>query len=277
MQVASLHTYPVKGCRRIDHDEAHVEPCGLAGDRRWMIVDPDGVGITQRDQPILTRLTVDTAAGGLHLRAPGRPSLTVGAPTAGETTPVRVFRHKPPVPARVAASAAEWLTGLVGRPARLVWLGDPTARPVLHNGVEGDRVSLADAYPLLLTSTSSLDAVNDWLVEGGDEPVPMSRFRPNVVVSGAQPWAEDGWLGGRLRIGATAFRAVKPCDRCLVTTIDQDTGEAGKQPLRVLGKYRRLPDGLIFGLNLIPDLPTGVIRVGDPVVIHADDTGLAGS
>lgn len=269
MQVASLHSYPVKGCRRIDHDEARVEPWGLAGDRRWMIVDRDGVGVTQRKQHALATLTAVSRDGGLDFRAPGRPPVAVDDPVGGEIVQVRVFRHKPPVPARVATAAGDWVSGLVGRPARLVWLDDPTARPVQNNGVEGDRVSLADGYPLLLTNASSLDAVNDWLVEGGDEPVPMTRFRPNVVVSGAVPWVEDGWLGRRLRIGETVFRAVKQCARCLVTTIDQETGEGGKQPLRVLAKYRRLPNGLIFGMNLIPDIAPGAggfIRVGDAVL-----------
>jgi uncharacterized protein YcbX len=118
---------------------------------------------------------------------------------------------------------------------------------------------------LLLTTTASLGALNDWLVEDGEDRVPMTRFRPNLVVEGAAPWAEDGWVGRRLRIGEVTFRAAKPCDRCLVTTIDQDTAEVGREPLRILGRYRRFPDGLMFGLNLIPD-GVGVLRVGDSVL-----------
>jgi uncharacterized protein YcbX len=126
-------------------------------------------------------------------------------------------------------------------------------------------VSFADGYPLLLTNTASLAAVNDWLCEAGDEPVPMTRFRPNVVIDGARPWAEDDWTGRRVRLGDVVLRAAKPCDRCLVTTIDQETGVVGKQPLRVLGQYRRRPGGLLFGMNLIPDR-SGVLRVGDAVL-----------
>ena len=106
-------------------------------------------------------------------------------------------------------------------------------------------------------------ARNGWL---GADAVPMSRFRPNVVVTGAPAWAEDDWLGGRLRLGDTLFRAAKSCSRCVVATIDQETGETGRQPLQALGRHRRYDDGLLFGINLIPDITpgdTGVIRVGE--------------
>jgi uncharacterized protein YcbX len=264
MRIASLHTYPIKGCRRLDHDEATVEPWGLAGDRRWMLVDADGVGITQRILPALALLTVRPRPGGLTVRAPGRPELHVTEPVDGPKEDVRVFSWKPSVPARVATDGS-WFGEYLGRDVRLAWLGDPTVRPVAENAQDCDRVSFADAYPLLLTNTASLDAVNDWLVEDGAEPVPMTRFRPNVVVGGAPAWAEDDWVGQRLRIGEVTFRAAKPCDRCLVTTINQDTAEVGREPLRILGRYRRFPDGLMFGVNLIPD-GIGVLRLGDRVL-----------
>ena len=125
-------------------------------------------------------------------------------------------------------------------------------------------VSFADGYPLLITNTASLDELGRWLAEDGDEPVPMTRFRPNVVVSGAEPWAEDHWR--YIRIGAVPFRVAKPCGRCVVTTTDQVTGERGSQPLKMLGQRRRFGQSLVFGQNLIPDR-RGVIRVGDPVKI----------
>ena len=266
MRITALHTYPVKGCHRIDHDEARVEPWGLAGDRRWMIVDAGGVGITQRDAPLLTRLTARPRPGGLVLEAPGRPRLDIDEPVGGPEIGVRVFAQKPPVPARVAEDA--WVSAFLGRPARLVWQADPTGRAVAEFGLPGDRVSLADGYPVLLANVASLAAVNDWLVEGGDEPVPMHRFRPNLVVTGAPAWVEDEWLGRRLRIGEVTFRVANPCKRCRVTTIDQETGEAGRQPLHVLGKHRTAGKGLLFAVHLIPDLPaggTGTVRTNDVV------------
>ncbi|MFC4070648.1 MOSC domain-containing protein [Actinoplanes subglobosus] len=271
MRITSLHTYPVKGCHRLDHDEAVVEPWGLAADRRWMIVDPDGVGITQRETPALTQLTARPRPGGLHLSAPGRPDIDVPEPADGSKIQVRIFRNKPPVPARLADTT--WVSAFLGRDARLVWQADPTTRAVAGAAQPDDRVNLADGYPVLLANTASLDAVNDWLVEGGDDPVPMHRFRPNLVLTGAPAWAEDDWIGHRLRIGDLTFRVAEACARCRVTTIDQETGETGRQPLHVLGRHRRIGDGLLFAVNLIPDLTagqTGLVRVGDQVTVASE-------
>ena len=265
MRVRNLFTYPVKGCHRLAHDAAVVERCGLAGDRRWMIVDADGVGVTQREIPRLTRLTARPRAGGLTLGAPGLDDLTIDEPVDGPPEFVRVFRHKRPVPARVAESS--WSTAFLGFPARLVWQADPAGRAIEAASLPGDRVSLADGYPVLLANEGSLDAVNDWLVEAGDEPVPMTRFRPNLVVAGAPAWAEDEWIGRRIRVGEVVFRAAESCARCLVTTIDQETGERGREPLRMLGRHRRFGEGLLFAINLIPDDATGVVRLGDEVSV----------
>lgn len=269
MRITGLHSYPVKGCHRLDYDEAGVEPRGLTGDRRWMTVDADGVGITQREAPELTQLTARPRAGGLTLSAPGRPALDLDEPAEGAGIDVRVFKSKTPVPARLAGPAAHaWISELLGRDARLAWQSDPTGRTIPNPTGADDHVSFADGYPVLLANTASLDAINDWLTDGGDEPVPLHRFRPNVVISGAPAWAEDGWIGRRLRIGGMTFRVARPCGRCRVTTVDQETGETGRQPLHVLGRHRRFPEGLLFGVYLIPDLvagESGRIRTDDPV------------
>lgn len=268
MRIASLHTYPVKGCHRIDHDVALVEPWGLAGDRRWMMVDAEGVGITQRDTPILTRLRVRPRPGGLVLSAPGLPVLDVDEPGDGTPGAARVFRGHRPAPAFVAES--EWSSAFLGRPARLVWQADPHGRVIGGVAAEGGPVSFADGYPMLLANEASLAALNDWLLEAGDEPVPMTRFRPNLVVAGASPWAEDDWSRrrARLRIGDVVLRADEPCGRCVVTTIDQETGDKGKQPLRALGQYRRAGQKLLFAINIVPVSGAGgSLRVGDPVTV----------
>ncbi|OJF10944.1 MOSC domain-containing protein [Couchioplanes caeruleus] len=260
MRIASLHTYPLKGCHRLDHEVAVTEPWGLAGDRRWMAVDPDGVGITQREAPALTRLHAVPRPGGISLNG-----FDVAEPAGGPPATVRVFRSQPEVTARLAPAAAAFLSDFLGRDARLAWLADPTARRIRRHAEEGDRVNLADGFPVLLTSEASLDALNGRL----DEPVPMTRFRPNLVLAGADAWAEDKWVGGRLRIGDTTYRVAEPSNRCLVITIDQETGERGGEPLRTLGRFRRRDGGLHFGVNLIPDLrsgETGVIRVGESVL-----------
>ncbi|WIM97460.1 MOSC domain-containing protein [Actinoplanes oblitus] len=268
MRIAELHTYPVKGGHRLDHDEVVVEPWGLTGDRRWMMIDPDGVGITQRDTARLTQFAVHPRPGGLRLTAPGLPGLDLDEPVDGPKVGVHVFRNKPEVPARLSVAGSAWCAEFLGRDARLVWQADPTGRTIPEFALPADRVSLADGYPVLLANAASLDAVNDWLAEDGDDPVPIHRFRPNLVVEGAPAWAEDDWLGGRLRIGELTFRVAKHCARCRVTTIDQETGEAGRQPLRVLGRHRRIDGGLMFAVNLIPDLAAGVtavLRIGDAV------------
>jgi uncharacterized protein len=271
MRIASLHTYPVKGCHRLDHDETTVEPWGLATDRRWMIVDSDGIGITQRETTTLTRLTAHPRPGGLRLSAPGMPDIDLPEPVEGPKTQVRIFRSRTPVPARIADTT--WVTRLLGRDARLVWQADPTTRTITEFAQPDDRVNLADGYPVLLANTASLDAVNDWLLETGDDPVPIHRFRPNIVITGAPAWAEDDWIGHRLRIADLTFRVAKPCARCRVTTVDQETGETGRQPLQVLGRRRRFGDSLRFAVNLIPDLAagqTGHIHVGDQVTMQSD-------
>ncbi|MGI5525787.1 MOSC domain-containing protein [Micromonospora sp. CA-259024] len=271
MRLTSIHTYPVKGCHRLDHDGAFVQPWGLAGDRRWMVVDADGVGVTQRETTRLVGLRATVRPGGLSLRADGRPDLDVAEPTVGAPVAVRTFRNrKLPVPALPAGPAADdWLGALLGRPVRLVWLARP-ARHLAAGSREydtGDQVSFADAYPLLLANTASLDALNDWLAEAGEEPVPMTRFRPNLVVDGAPAWAEDDWVGRVLRIGDLLFRAAGPCDRCVVTTTDQETGVRTKEPLRTLGRYRNVNRKLLFGLNLVP-ADSGPIAVGDAVIVE---------
>ncbi len=267
MRLASVHTYPVKGFHRVDHDGAQVEPWGLAGDRRWLVTDDAGRMLTQREEPRLTRCQPSYVDGDLVVSARGRPDLHVPA-KAGELVEVSVF-GTPVRLSRAGAAADAWLSETLGREVHLMYLDDPTRRPVdPRYGRPDDRVSLADGYPVLLANPASLVVLNDWIAEGGSDegPLPMTRFRPNVVVDGVPAWAEDGWVGRRLRIGAVTFRVPKPCDRCVVTTTDQETGERGREPLRTLGRYRKVGQALLFAMNLIPDR-TGEIRVGDEISV----------
>jgi hypothetical protein len=280
-RLASVHIYPLKAGRAVDLGESVVEPWGLAGDRRWLVIDGHGRFVSQREEPSLALVTAACPAAGtdqaghepgpatgiITLSAPGHPPLTVRAPSADDQAEmVFVAVWKSRFCAAAAGKQADgWLSRFLGRAVRLVYLDDPARRPVDQDyGAPGDRVSFADGYPLLLTSTGSLQALGRWLTEDGHEPVPMTRFRPNVVVDGAPPWAEDRWR--RIRIGGVSFRVAKPCGRCLVTTIDQMTAERGRQPLALLGQRRRFGQQLVFGQNLIPD-GGGPIRVGDPVQV----------
>jgi uncharacterized protein YcbX len=264
--VSRLARYPVKSCRGAGLTEARVEPWGLAGDRRWMVTDPDGTFVTARALPRLVLVHPEPAGEGLTLRGPGVAPLAVPVPDGGPLVDVVVWRDR--LKATFAGEeAAAWLTELLGRPLQLVHLDDPTRRPVDPDvGAAGDTVSFADGFPLLLTTDGSLAALNELIAAGpdpGEGPVPMVRFRPNVVVAGSAPWAEDGWTA--LRIGAARFRAVKPCGRCVVTTIDPDTAEQGHEPLATLARHRRIDGKLVFGTNLVPDTPGATIRVGDAV------------
>jgi uncharacterized protein len=264
--LASVHIYPLKGCRAVDLDEAVVEPWGLAGDRRWLLVDSDHRFLTQREHPALARLVVRYGPGAdITASSDGYPSVRVAAPgESPELLKVTVW-DSTVLAAAAGPEADTWFSAYLGEPVRLVYLDDPTRRAVDPEfGADGDLVSFADGYPLLLTNARSLDQLGEWLTAAGDRPVPMNRFRPNAVVTGYEPWAEDRWR--RIRIGSVSFRVAKPCDRCVVTTTDQTTGERGRQPLRMLAARRRFGQKLIFGQNIIPDSP-GVIRVGDPVEV----------
>jgi uncharacterized protein YcbX len=273
MHVSALHTYPVKGCRRLDHDSIRVEPWGLAGDRRWLITDPDGQFISQRQEARLALIHADPDPAGLVLSAPGVDPIEVAQPLGDDLMSVQVWLSTIDA-APAAKSAAVWLSEYLDRDVRLVWLDDPTRRTVNPAfGEPADRVSFADGYPVLLASESSLAQLNDWVAEDFPDdaallgPLPMTRFRPNVVLSGAPAWWEDQLTARRVRIGSTVFRVPKPCGRCVVTTIDQESAERTRQPLRTLARRRLVDQDLLFGTNLIPDSPqpTAQISIGDQV------------
>lgn len=257
MRVVSLHTYPVKGLRALDHAEAAVERPGLEGDRRWALMRPDGKALTQRDLPGMARIAAVPVPGGLHLSCDGHGG--VDAVPSGPAAQLSVWRTVVPV-VQADASASAWLAAVLGTPCTLVHMEDPGARPVTPDlAAPGDVVSLADGFPLLVVGTASLRALNERL----DTPVPMARFRPNLVVDTVRPWEEDTW--SHLVVGSVRLRLASPCARCTVTTLDQDTGAATprKEPLRTLGLIHREAEGAItFGWNAIPET-LGVLRAGD--------------
>lgn len=262
--LSSICIYPLKSAAGITPDAAVVERRGLAGDRRWMLVDGDGTFLSQRSHPRLALIRVEGTAEGLRLSAPNCPPLDVPVP-GPEAARQTVTVWGDAVEAALApAEAHAWCAGHLNADVRLVYMPASSRRSVdaAYAVHDDDIVSLADGYPLLLTSTASLAALNDRL----DAPLPMDRFRPNVVVDGADAWAEDAWR--RLRIGEVVLRAVKPCGRCAVTTVDQQTAVRGKEPLKTLAAFRRGADTgqVYFGWNLIPET-TGRIRVGDAVEV----------
>jgi len=201
IKLTSIHVYPMKAARAVDLGESVVEPWGLAGDRRWMLADEAGRFVSQREEPALARVSVisGTNDDAVTISSHGSPRCEVAVPRDAEMVKVSVWGTSF-VAMGAGPEADRWFSAYLGRPVRLVYLDDPARRPVDPDyGRPGETVSFADGFPLLLTSAGSLGELGDWLTADGDQPVPMTRFRPNVVVAGAPPWAEDRWR--RIRIG----------------------------------------------------------------------------
>jgi uncharacterized protein len=269
MRVHSLHIYPIKGTRAVDVERASVESRGLEGDRRWLVVDGNGRFITQRSHPKLATVTAQPTLTGLRLSAPGAGEVLAERPLASNRIHTVVWRHE--VDAAVAdPAAAQWLSAYFGQPLRLVYMDAAAERLQQGEWVAGAvPVSFADAYPVLITTTASLAAVNAEIERAGAERVTMRRFRPNIVIDCDEAWAEDTWRV--VRIGNVEIELVKPCDRCVVTTKDQETGQSmGKEPLASLARLRRSADprinGVLFGWNAVPRA-LGAVTVGDTVEV----------
>ncbi len=271
MRIGALRLYPVKGARGLDLDACEIDSAGPVGDRRWMIVDEAGCFVSQREFPPLALLDVRPDADGLHLSLPGENGgeRFVATPDGGARLAVRIWRDD--VEAALASDADNAaLSRWFGRSLRLVRFDAASRRAVSRDWVEREvPVAFADGFPLLVATSASLRELNRRLVLAGAEPVPMNRFRPNLVVDGAEPFAEDGWAA--IEAGGIVFDLVKPCARCVVTTIDQDTGHReGKEPLATLARTRRSADarapGALFGWNAVPRTP-GRLRLGDEVRI----------
>jgi uncharacterized protein YcbX len=260
-RVAGLHVYPVKSCGGTDLERAEVDGLGILHDRRWMIVDGHGRFLSQRTVPLLATIRVTLGPGRLVLAAPGRSTLDLAPiPTGVATEPVTVWRDTVAA-LPMGAEAAEWLTSLLGFPARLVRLAPETRRAAKRDPAgTRPRISFADAYSFLVVSRESLDELNARL----EVPLPMNRFRPNIVLEGAGPFAEDGWT--RVRIGPVELDMAGRCARCATTTTDQETGARGVEPLRTLATFRREGAEVMFGQNA-NHRGTGEIAVGMPVEV----------
>jgi uncharacterized protein YcbX len=257
--LSDLRLYPIKSCGGIAVDEWEVDERGLRHDRRWMLVDETGSFMSQRKLPRMALIKVRLESDGLVVDAPGMSSLQVPfGPPDGKPMLARVWNDL--VEAQTVDDDS-WFSEFLGVSCKLVYLPDESVRQVDPAYAEpGDRVSLADGFPFLLISEASLADLNARL----EQPLPMDRFRPNVVVGGCEPFAEDGWRG--VRIGQLTFRVVKPCARCTITTVDHESATKGKEPLRTLARFRRAGNKVLFGQNLIHD-ETGTLRIGDPVQI----------
>lgn len=270
-RLSGIFIYPVKSCRGVALATAEIDELSLAGDRRFLVVDETGKFLTQRTHARMARISTALDAERLTLSADGAGSVVV-ARAPDSTAPLRgvtVWKHSNLQAEDCGPGAAAWLSDFLGLRCALVRIGSAFRRDVLKKaGRPGDCFSFADGSPVLVTGETSLAQLNDRILENGGEPVTMDRFRPNLVVSGAAPFAEDEWP--RVRIGDVVLRAAGKSDRCIVTTTDQLTGERGKEPLRTLATFRRdpvEPSSVYFGANFINESKRGMLRVGDEVVI----------
>lgn len=272
MKVKSLHIYPLKSGRVIDRDEAEVTPWGLAGDRRYMVVDRDGKFITQRELQALAQVTAVASHGALHLsKAGSEEHLTV---TFDPDRRVDVDIWGTPTNASVASDAVNMtLSNWLAAPVRLVHADDGTVRPCSATWAgEGVQTGFADGYPILIATTGSLRALTDMTQAMGAETFGMDRFRPNIVVEDDEPFADDRWAA--VEIAGIRYELVKPCTRCIMTTQDQLTGErGGPDPMPAMRRLRMSDDrrvtGVLFGWNVVPR-STGRIAIGDPVSVVAE-------
>lgn len=270
MHLSGLFVYPVKSLRGCAVASAAVDGLGLRDDRRFLVVDEHGRFLTQRTLPRMALIATALDEHALTLSAAGADPLSVPRASPGDPLrPVTIWKHQGVLAEDCGEGPAGWLAGILGLRCRLMRAGPDFHRPVLKPQARpGDRIAAADAEPFLVVGEASLADLNDRLVAQGGDALPMNRFRPNLVIAGGAPFAEDTWA--RLRIGEIVFRSGGPCARCIITTTDQLTGERGREPLRTLATYRRDPSDptdVNFGQNLIHETKAGILRVGDRVEI----------
>lgn len=263
IRITALYSYPLKSCAALGHAAIQVEPRGLAGDRRWLIVDAQHRFVSGREIPRLVLIKAEPQPQGLLLRAPGQPPLVVPSPgPEAERLAVQVW-HSTVQALASGRQADTWVSQFLQSHSRLVFMDALAMRKVdPRYGRPGDEVSFADAYPLLLLSQASLDGLNQRL----HRSVPMLRFRPNLVIDGVPAHAEDGWR--RIRAGGIELEIVKPCTRCGFTTVMPETGrlDPSGEPLRTLAGYRRAEGGVVFGQNVIAR-GRGRLSLGDTVEV----------
>ena len=265
-RVSALYCYSIKSCKGHALQGAHIDSRGIVGDRSMMIVDANNEFLTQRELPRLALIepVVHDDGKTITLCAPGMDELTLTPSNDGRNVKARVWKSICDAVDQ-GNDAALWLQDFLAQPVRLVRMADDFRRALNPQFArsERDTTGFADGYPFLLVSQASLDELNARLVTQGAMPVPMNRFRPNIVVEGCAPFAEDGWHN--FRINGIDFAGVKLCPRCPIPTIDQDRGEVtGREPIKTLATFRTINQQVMFGQNIIA-ANTGLLRVGDGV------------
>lgn len=260
--LTEINVYPIKSLGGISLKNSIIEERGLALDRRWMLVDKENKFLTQRTNPILSLLKVKIVEGGLEVSNMEHGSISFEfGETTGKTCKVVVWDDTCTA-SEMSDRVNSYFSSLLGEEIKLVYMPDESKRLVDNKYAKaGEIVSFADAFPCLLIGEGSLTDLNSRL----EIPMPMNRFRPNLVVNTSVPFDEDLWE--EFSIGSANFAGVKPCARCVVTTIDQATGKKGAEPLKTLAKYRSINNKVMFGQNVLYKGGSREIEVGDEVMV----------
>ncbi|GAO44819.1 MOSC domain-containing protein [Flavihumibacter petaseus] len=264
LQITELHIYPIKSLGGIAVAEAKVETRGLQYDRRWMLVDENNRFLTQREHPRMALLQTAIVENGILVFLKTDPADGIEIPfDAPGGDPIKVTIWDDVCSALyVSSEADQWFTRQIGFSCRLVYMPEDSIRKVdLDYAANEEITGFSDAYPVLVIGQASLDDLNSRL----EMPVSMDRFRPNIVFGGGYAFEEDEDF--TFHIGDIHFRGVKPCARCVMTTVNQQTGEKGKEPLKTLAAYRTVGKKVLFGQNLLHE-GSGTIRVGDELIRH---------
>lgn len=259
--LAGIYIYPIKSCRGLSLMQSSVTNCGLQYDRRWMLVDLNHTFISQRKIPRMALIAVKMDDVQLIITVPGTSALKIplNQPSSLRLQ-VNIWKDSC-LATDCGENAAQWFSNYLEQNCRLVFMPDESGRMVDSKySPTAQAVNFADGFPFLLTSEASLQELNSRL----DEPLPMNRFRPNLVIKGFKVYEEDTWK--KIRIGDISFRVVKPCSRCVITTIDQESGKSSREPLHTLAVYRKTDGQVFFGQNLIQENP-GKIAVNDIITI----------
>lgn len=270
MKISRIWIYPIKSLGGIPLRSAEFDSMGFKNDRRWMLVDEKGKFLSQRTHPKMAAFKVRLTANGVSVTSPSRKRITIPfEPDTRDSISVTVWGSR----CRgdlYSEKFNRFFSDSIGVECRLVKISDKVKRPLsrFYAVHDGDHVGFADGYPFLLAGEASLKHLNSRL----EVPVPMERFRPNIVVSGTVPFEEDSWK--RIKIGAREFHIVKPCARCVMTTVDQSIGEVtGTEPLKTLSRFRTTvrkgKRKVLFGQNLVAEKSKGKVSVGDDVKVIA--------
>jgi uncharacterized protein YcbX len=265
LRIQEIWIYPVKSLAGFRCTEALALEKGFALDRRWMLIDANNHFLTQRQHPEMALFVTAYTGGLLHIthRKTGATLQFEPSLKSATTLDAKIWNDTVAV-AEVDAEISQWFTRQLGFPCRLVSFPEAHPRPINPLDYPNQHVSLADAYPYLIIGKASLDALNSRL----QEPMAMKRFRPNIVFSGGQPFAEDTWK--QFTAGPVCFEAVKRCARCVLTTVNPETGIRGKEPLKTLATFRKEGNNIFFGINAIIHR-TGIIRENDPINLLAEE------